>query len=1247
MKSKLLAIPILISTLHTNAEVTLDGSLGRRGALPGPDYQIGADLGQQRGGNLFHSFQDFNLNRAESATFSGPNSVNNVISRVTGGNPSQIDGLIRSTIPNAEMYFLNPNGIMFGKNARLDVQGGFHASTADYLRLKEGGRFDARQPNNSILTVAPVEAFGFLTNSPSSLTIQDSKLSVSEGKMLSFIGGDLQITGTNAFRDEETRFPVGDEAAVLSAPAGRINLASIATQNTVKITRNDLKLTLNEQGGSFRATNGIFDVTGVGGGSLFIRARDVTLTNTQIDSQTLGHQNGGLIDIQVANLHLINGSELFTRSYGTGKSTALHIHATDTVEFSGMNHNQRASTIDVKTLLKSPDSGDASEILIESRNISFLDGAHIFSTTQGGGNGPEITIRAEESVRFSGVDSSGWRIAGFTMDTSAKYEGAGNAGNLLIEAKDITFENGAGMQSGTVGHGHSASATIRATGTFTMKGQHKDGTGSQLHSGVMDKSTGGQGGHLVIEVGELIMNDGARIYASTNGPGKGGNITIHATGAVTLLGINEQGIVSSIVSESKGGKRASTVGNGGNIVLTADKLTLHDGANISTSAKARSNRLAGKAGEIQITVGKGIVLTGFNPYAEERTESGSGIYAFSKGYGDHSDDAGQIVLKADSLTIKEGAIIRSSTDNNAQGGNINIEVGETVKIVGHTSSLHDLQLESGIYASSESIDADGGLGGNIVLSANRLVITNQGTIATSSAGGGKAGNITLNLNQLQMDSSASITSESQLPNTYQFATLEVRDNGIVILGDVIEMAKDDDGKISRYANIGNSLIRIQPVYAVAHYADLFELSKQYNIEEGEVVEVKDIGNGQSARFVYSDNGSYHIEDWIKLEAQSISVTFDTMDDMDAIKQWFTPDEIPYPSGTLIQVNDRTDGKPSLFVYSADIVIPVNGKLEGTPVRIKSFDVTDSNTLNQLSQMSLNDGDTATVNDQRFVFQNDQWISLTDHIHQIANLPDIEKLILAQIGNVTKVANLGNGQPGEFIYSGSGWIPLNPNRYTVQNISELEKFPATTGDMVNVENAGSSRNEHFFYVDGQWIKQVKGGDAGTITIKADTIQLTGDSAITTEAMSTGGGGITLKVDNLVYLIDSKITTSVQEGAGNGGDLTVTEPQFVVLNNGKMIAQANEGNGGNIYIKSEQFVTSPNSLVSASSKLGIDGEVEIDAPTADLDAMIVVLQGVYLDAQLPEGCNIDDISELSTFYIYPGQKGKMRTPEDFIE
>ena len=200
----LVTLFILFPPIH--AEVILDGTLGQSGALPGPDYFIGADLGQQQGGNLFHSFQDFNLNSHESATFSGPESITNIISRVTGGNGSHINGLIRSTIPNADMYFINPYGIMFGEGASLDVQGSFYASTADTLRFSDGGEFNARDPDNSLLTVAPIESFGFLAADEisSGITLQDSKLSVPEGKTLSLIvGSNLIVNDINPISNNE------------------------------------------------------------------------------------------------------------------------------------------------------------------------------------------------------------------------------------------------------------------------------------------------------------------------------------------------------------------------------------------------------------------------------------------------------------------------------------------------------------------------------------------------------------------------------------------------------------------------------------------------------------------------------------------------------------------------------------------------------------------------------------------------------------------------------------------------------------------------------------------------------------------------------------------------------------------------------------------------------------------------------------------------------------------------------------
>ncbi len=148
------------------AEVSTDGTLGRRVTRTGPNFAIGADLGQVRGRNLFHSFERFNIDTGGRVTFTGPGGIKNVISRVTGGERSSIDGTLASTIPGADFYLLNPAGILFGPNARLDVKGAFHASTADELRFADGAVFSALDTAGSTLSVAEPQAFGFLGATP-------------------------------------------------------------------------------------------------------------------------------------------------------------------------------------------------------------------------------------------------------------------------------------------------------------------------------------------------------------------------------------------------------------------------------------------------------------------------------------------------------------------------------------------------------------------------------------------------------------------------------------------------------------------------------------------------------------------------------------------------------------------------------------------------------------------------------------------------------------------------------------------------------------------------------------------------------------------------------------------------------------------------------------------------------------------------------------------------------------------------
>src|SRR5689334_4084769 len=189
----------------------------------GPKFAIGADLGKQVGGNLFHSFSSFNVGQGQTATFSGPGSVNNIISRVTGGQTSQVDGQIASTIPGANLFLLNPSGWVFGSHATLNVQGSVHVSSTDTLHFADGTRLPTGTPTGSSFTSAPPEAFGFLGSRAGAVTVTGSRLTTPVGKDLSPVGGPVRIEGGQVL-----------------APAGRLHIASAASAGTINLNGNEV-----------------------------------------------------------------------------------------------------------------------------------------------------------------------------------------------------------------------------------------------------------------------------------------------------------------------------------------------------------------------------------------------------------------------------------------------------------------------------------------------------------------------------------------------------------------------------------------------------------------------------------------------------------------------------------------------------------------------------------------------------------------------------------------------------------------------------------------------------------------------------------------------------------------------------------------------------------------------------------------------------------------------------------------------
>jgi len=699
----LLIIFLLIIPLSAPAQITTDGTLGQALNLPGPDYQIGPDLGQRLGGNLFHSFKDFNLQRLESATFSGPNHIQNVISRVTGGNPSNIDGLFRSTIPGADVYFLNPYGIMFGPNAQLDVQGSFHASTADYLRLGNGGRFDARNPSDSILTVAPIESFGFLTNSPSPITIQDSKLSVPETQTLSLIGGDLDLSGTTPpVMLNEDGSVVIPGSSVMFASSGRINLASVASEGEVIF--NGLGLNLgNAKGGQIRIDKSLVDVSGQGDGSIFIRGKNLVVTNSsqiQARKQVLSENNPKLpnnnqkvsIDIEVETLSFSN------QSYISGDS------------FTAEN------------------SGD---IVIKANEISFQNGSWISNRVFSTGDSGNITLIAD-NIR---LEEGG--IGTLTYHT-------GNAGNIHIKANEVVTITGAdskgGWQSGLV----SLSSYDRT---------HENVSGS------------GAGGDIVLEARELILTKGGQIKSGITVTGEtqtqqAGNIDIRVSGSIRLIGVNpygenENGLGSGITASSKG----INAGNAGTISLAANALSITDGATISVSTSGR-----GQSGHINLNINGPISISGDSahiklkepeysqlvfqenfPHQKDRIAV-SGIYADSFSSTDDAGNAGNINIQANQIILRNNTEIATKTEN-ATGGSINIETFRLIYLQGG-------RIETSVHGGT-------GNGGNITIENPRFVVLNHSEIH-AHAEEGHGGNIQIKSEQFISSNKTSIDASSKL-----------------------------------------------------------------------------------------------------------------------------------------------------------------------------------------------------------------------------------------------------------------------------------------------------------------------------------------------------------------------------------------------------------------------------------------------------------------------------------------------------
>jgi filamentous hemagglutinin family protein len=733
----------------TRSEITLDGTMGPKGTLPGPDFRIGAELGKRVGHNLFHSFGEFNINTGESGTFTGPAAIDNVISRVTGGSRSSIDGPLRSTIPSANLWFINPNGVLFGKNASLDVDGSFHVGTADYLKLKDGVRFDAKpSANDRLLTTAPPEAFGFLGKNPAPITFTESRLNVREGKMLSVVGGDIKVTG-----------------GALSAPSGRINIASVDAAGEVAVGKTDLGASGFERRGNIRVSNfGTIDTSGEGGGAIFIRGGEFVVDGGLILAETLGNKDGVGINVKTDSLS-VTGGALNATTFGSGKGGDLRVQA-NSVRLSGFVclFGISCQSVGANTV----STGDAGNLSIMANSLEVRDGTVVDASTFGSGYGGDLLVEADR------IFLSGGGLGLFTGIAAHSFS-TGDAGDLTVQADTLTVRNGAEISAHAVGVGHGGNVTVKAEQVLVH------GEGATGFTGITAQTHGkGSGGNIQVQGDALTVRQGAVIGTGTFGTGRSGNVSVSAEqllldgdGASGFTGITVQtegrgaaGDVrvkaSNLTVRNEAAISANTfgVGRGGNVAVEADELVMHNRGiiNASTegtghggnvSVKAREMTLRNVAVISSITFGAGdagnVTVEAERVLLDGKGTPGliAGITARTLGEG----AGGNVSVRAGTLTVRDGGLISASTFGAGRGGNVTAEAEQILLDGKETPVLPTGVQNTGITAQSLG---QGGAG-EIRVEADTFTIRDGALISAGTIGAGRGGRVIVEAKQIVLD----------------------------------------------------------------------------------------------------------------------------------------------------------------------------------------------------------------------------------------------------------------------------------------------------------------------------------------------------------------------------------------------------------------------------------------------------------------------------------------------------------------
>ena len=742
---------VAIVDLPVRAQLTPDETLGNESSKvtssidgTGNPFDL-IEGGAARGGNLFHSFSDFNIGSAEEVYFSSPEGIETILSRVTGGSLSTIDGVLGTRgASDAALILMNPNGIVFGEGAVLETQGAFTATTATSVQLGDDGSFNAvSSESDNLLSVNPSALFfnGLASATPEILVKSRLGLSVLEGETLSLSGGDIIFDGGRVAAsgsrvelsavDAAGAIAITEEGSVLSAEAQR---GDVRLENASSIDVMGSELAISAKNIQVLSDTDVFAGSQAERDGIESRASLISLEATeQIQIAGSGtfvgnavgtgvFEEGGDIVLSAKNIKVFDGGVVATLALDGSNSGDIVITASDTVLLGSAGSNITS----LFTTTRDNSKGSGGDIEIFADNFEMAGEIDLVTATYGSGDAGSINIEASGSSIFGGARGSGSQfITTFTDENST-----GKGGDVTITSSDIEISNGTRITTATSSEAAAGDIAIAASDNLTIIGFTSGEERFATKVGSITNGRTGQAGNIEISATNLDVNKGGAIDSSTLGDGDAGTVRIDVVETARFDGARSasDGLFASGV-RSNGSIDGN--GRGGRIEIFANDLEVTNGAQILAASVG-----IGDAGDISVDVVDTVRLEGVNPF-DGGFPSGIGSDVLRDGSG----RGGSVSVSAADIELTNGASIGASVFGRGDAGNVMLNASDTVRVdgVNLATGRSPTSISSTVEPSGE------GQGGIVEIVAADLVVTNGGFISTSVLGRGDAGNVLIDV----------------------------------------------------------------------------------------------------------------------------------------------------------------------------------------------------------------------------------------------------------------------------------------------------------------------------------------------------------------------------------------------------------------------------------------------------------------------------------------------------------------------